>query len=172
MNTFRCPVQNEENASLLLEYCDRKLPLPLMLDLERHIGACPNCQQMLAAQKVVWEALDTWEPEPVSADFNRRLFARIAQERVDGPLWSTLASRLSGWAFRGWKPAVPMAAAAMAVVAVVLLRAPDGSDLQRKAQMEPAPVDIEQVEKTLDDMEMLRQLGVPAEGASQAAQSL
>ena len=40
------------------------------------------------AGKDLWAALDSWEPEPISMDFNRRLFRRIhAQEQQRKFCW-------------------------------------------------------------------------------------
>lgn len=167
MNPFQCPIQNREYASLLLDYCDRRLDPELNNEMERHLDTCADCRQMLASQRVVWEALDAWDPEPVSMDFNRRLFDRIDAEK-SRPWWRRAADSLGSLS---WKPAVPVAAACMALVAVVLLRTPALPDLDHKAKAEPAAVDVEQVDRALDDMDMLRQLGVNS-GTLPAGQSL
>lgn len=158
MNPFQCPLQNRELASIFLDYCDRRLDPDLMLEMERHMESCKDCRQMLASQRAVWDALDAWEPEPVSLDFNRRLFDRIEAEGAR-PWWQRAWTSLGSL---GWKPAVPVAAACMALVAVVLLRVPSVSQYDQKAKLEPT-VDVEQVDRALDDMEMLRQLGVSSD---------
>ena len=48
-----------------------------MAILERHIAICPACREFAAGQRAVWQALDTWEAAPVSPDFDRRLYRRI-----------------------------------------------------------------------------------------------
>jgi len=161
-----CPIQNSDNAALLLEYCDRKLDPDTMDRLSRHIGQCPECSQTLAGQRLLWEALDAWEAAPVSLDFNRRLYARIESRQAAG-WWSNLFRPALPGSFR---PALPVAAACMAVMAVLLFQAP--GEMQLQPQMSTEAIDLEQVEKTLDDLEMLRQLGVALPEQPAGPQSL
>ena len=69
-----CPLDDGENAQQLLDYCTRKLDRPTAEILEKHMAICPACREFAAQQRAVWEALDGWEAEPVSADFDRRLY--------------------------------------------------------------------------------------------------
>jgi len=158
MSTDPCPIQSRQDASILLDYLDRRLSAEAMAEMDRHAAACASCRQAIQMQRQVWAALDGWEPEPVSAHFNRRLYERIEAENRK-PWWNKAAGWLTA------KPAFPAAALAMAVVAVLLLRMPPaGSPESTKAKLDSV-VDIEQVDRTLDEMEMLRQLGVAADEA-------
>ncbi len=148
-----CPIQDRENAGILLDYCDRKLSADMMDTLDKHVENCPGCRQALAAQKMVWEALDNWEPAPVSIDFNRRLYHRIDKEAATA-WWRRMFEPVMPFSLR---PALPMAAACLVMIAVFLFQAPGDQQLQK--QMTVETIDVEQVEKTLDDMEMLRQMG-------------
>jgi anti-sigma factor RsiW len=145
-----CPIQDKENAEILLDYCDRKLGPELMARLDRHVAECPECARVLSAQRAVWEALDAWTPEPVSPDFNRRLYARI--ENQPAGFWSRMAQRFP------IRPAIPMAAAATVVLAAFLIQVPQPAGSTHPVAGDP--IDAEQVETALEDMEMLRQLGV------------
>ena len=79
---MHCPMQRRENSDLLLAYVERKLDSEMASTFERHTENCPACQQALAAQMMVWEALDRWDAGEISPDFNRRLYQRIeADER-------------------------------------------------------------------------------------------
>lgn len=159
METVRCPIQSGEGAAMLLDYVDRRLDSASTLELDRHIAGCVSCQELVAAQRAVWQALDTWNSEPVSADFNRKLFDRIETERAN-PLWR----RAFAWLTEAslpfqFRPAMPLAAACMMLVAGFLFRAPREADIVRQ-ELKTELTEIEAVENTLDDIEMLRQLGV------------
>jgi hypothetical protein len=93
--------------------------------------------------------LDEWEPEPVSADFDERLYRRI--ETQEGrSWWRTLFRPVLPFSLR---PVVPLAAACLLAVAALLVRTPVGLGTNEVVRAEP--VDIEQVERALEDMEML-----------------
>ena len=144
-----CPIQNRENAEILLEYCARKLPAAAAAAFERHMEQCARCREFATGQKLAWEALDVWEAMPVPPDFDRRLYARIESRGQSGVLsWMKQAF---------WRPAAPVAAACVTLVAVFLLR-PPGFEEPRPAPPRIEMVEVEQVERALDDMEMLRRL--------------
>lgn len=155
---MRCPIQSRDNAEILLAYCDRKLDVESMLLLERHVAECAACREVLDGQRAIWAALDQWEAAEISPDFNRRMWQRIEASESAG-FWRRLFQPPLQWAL---KPSMPVAAAAVVLVAGLLLRAP--------GNLPPAPrvvsdaVDIEQVERTLEDLEMLRELAAPARG--------
>ena len=152
---MNCPLGNN-NSEILLDYCSRRLSLEATLLVETHIENCHECKSMTASQKAVWEALDQWEAEPVSADFDRRLYKRIEQ-RGDG-FWARLAGFASGVHLR---PAFTLGAACATVVFALLLRGPM---INMSEQSDPVnrieASDIEQAERVLDDMDMLNKLGV------------
>jgi len=158
MEPVRCPIQNSKNAAMLLDYLDRRLDWSATIEFERHISGCAACQQTLAAQREVWNALDSWSPGPVSEDFDRRLFERIGQEERK-PVWTRAWRWLTTAAMPfHFKPAMPLAAACMVIVAGFLLQAPREADLG--AELKTELLEVEQVEQTLGDVEMLRDLGV------------
>ena len=152
---MRCPIEAQENAELLLAYCARTLDRETAAVLDRHMASCPACQQFQNGQQAVWDALDTWEAMPVSADFDRRLYHRI-EEEVNASWWSRL--------MRPLRPAllargVPLAAAAcLLVIAGVILERPASvppPDSSEAARVEAIQAD--QVERALDDLDVLRQ---------------
>jgi hypothetical protein len=151
---MKCPIESHDNAALLLDYCARKLDPGVVAVLERHIGICPACQAFRARQQLVWAALDQWEAMPVSRDFDRRLYARIEQEGA-AQWWSRWAPSLSPL---GWKPAVSAAAAGLILLAAALLRTPDPAGTpEAGAQTRIETVQVDQMERALEDLEMLRQ---------------
>ena len=74
---MNCPLGNREHAELLVAYGAGKLDAAKTAMVEQHVGVCAECREFVHGQQAVWAALDAWEPEPISADFNRRLYQRI-----------------------------------------------------------------------------------------------
>jgi anti-sigma factor RsiW len=89
---MRCPIESRDSG-VLLAYVERRLEAETASTFERHIGSCPACQEAVAVQKRVSEALDRWEPAAIDAGFNRRLYARIE------------AGQQLSWWRRLWEPA-------------------------------------------------------------------
>lgn len=106
-NDIPCPLQSGENAELLLDYASRKLTVVQRTAIDNHIAHCPACLKFRDAQKLVWDALDTWESSEFKPGFDIRLEDRIAAEsRL--PTWE----RAVLWAQNTpLKPALPVAAA-------------------------------------------------------------
>lgn len=132
-----CLRDNQRGADLLIGYLEGTLPEVELRDLERHAAACEDCRGLLAVQAELGAELEGEETPQVSADFDAKLYARIAAER---PWWNV-----------SWKLAMPAAAAAMVAVAVWV------------RQPEPAaePVvsqEVQQLEQALDDLELLMPL--------------
>jgi len=157
-----CPLESEQ-MDLLLDDAAGRLALrgldeAAMAALARHIETCPACVAFRRDQKAVWAALDLWQPEPVSADFNRQLWQRIDAAAAT-PWYKALTESLRF----GWKPLVPLAAAVLMIVVGFLL------DHPRATPPGPAGgvsiIEADQVEQTLDDIQLLRQLDTaPASG--------
>jgi hypothetical protein len=159
-----CPIQHD-NSEILLDYCARKLNPETAVLLEKHIENCVECRNFANAQRLVWEALDTWDTMPVSMDFDRRLYARI-EEHKHSNWWSKLKSHEFFQPF-GWKPAVPLVTAgatfALAVWLILPMEKPVMVD--QSGQIRAESVDLDQAERDVDDLEMLQQLA-PAPAAN------
>jgi anti-sigma factor RsiW len=147
----RCPLQNGNGAELVLAYCARTLPQDECAAFERHMLACAGCRELAAAQQAVWSALDAWTPEPISSNFDEKLYQRIVVEE-QSPWWQRLFR--ANWSLR---PAMPVAAACGVLIAAFLLRDPQPVPAPQSPSQ---PVRMEQVERALDDIDMLKQLGV------------
>lgn len=162
-----CPLESEQ-MDLLLDDASgrlarRGLDEATMTALASHMETCPACMAFRRDQKAVWEALDLWQPEPVSAEFNRQLWQRIDAVAA-APWYKALADSLRF----GCKPLVPLAAAVLMIIGGFLLDHPKATA--------PSPaggvsiIEADQVEQTLDDIQLLRQLDtVPAPGNSKTA---
>lgn len=132
--------------------------------LESHIEACEACGARAVAQKDVWAALDLWEPEAISEDFDKRLYERIAAEG-GRKWWHFLLRPEVSFSFR---TAGPVAFACLALVAAFFYRSagPVLDAPRRPATSVQQKVDADQVERNLDDLEMLKQMSLPVAGES------
>ena len=152
---MNCPIETQESAGLLLDYCSRKLDPETTAVLERHIASCPACSEFARGQNAVWQALDAWEALPVSSDFDRRLYRRIEEQ---APWWDRVLRPFRPVLVRQGLPVA--AAACLVVMAGILLDRPAGvpriSGEPDAAQFEAVQPD--QVEHALEDMEMLHEL--------------
>ena len=157
---MRCPIETQENAELLLSYSARRLNPEATAILEAHMELCPSCREFRDSQRVLWEALDQWDARPVSPDFDRRLYRKIEEQEQMGWL-----SRVFG-SVRPvlWRPALPMAATACLVLVAAFLSVNPGTVPAPVADNPPA-AEVEQVERALDDLEMLRQFDLAATAA-------
>lgn len=151
---FRCPLQEGEQADLFLAWMEGSMEPGQAARLEAHAAECASCREVLAGQKAVWSSLDAWEPETVSPDFNRRLYAAIDAEQAQ-PLWKRALDRILPFPLR---PAVPVAATCLLVIGVFLFQTPQPVDLENKQAVALESVDVEQVDRSLDDLNLLREL--------------
>ena len=139
-----------ENTELLLAYAAGQLDAQSASALERHLAECESCRVLAAKQAELWQTLDLWEAPPLSQDFDRRLCARARDTRL--AWWERILQPL-GLPLRH---AVTLAAAACLLLIAGLI-------VERPAVLAPArnsaePVRVEQVERTLDDLDLLNQL--------------
>src|SRR2546421_89349 len=148
---MRCPIESQENADLLLSYSARRLNPEATAILEAHMEICPTCREFRDGQKALWEALDQWEARPVSPDFDRRLYRRI-EEQEQLPWWSRIFGSLRPMFVR---PALPLAATACLVLVAGFI-IDDPARIAVPTVDSPQVREVEQVERTLDDLDMLR----------------
>ena len=152
-----CSLANREEK--LLDYVSGSLESREAALFEKHLENCGACREFVAGQKAVWESLDLFEPAPVSGDFNRRLYARIAQTSWWDRLVASLRSpfRAPGIIRQG----LPLAAAAALVaVAVVVWDYPEPAPThssQATLSVQAESLQPEKIQRALDDMEMLRE---------------
>jgi len=147
-----CPLERSVAEELIVAYAARTLDPEQEAEFERHLETCTNCRELAVQQRALWSVLDEWRPLPVSADFDQRLAQSIAS--TSGSNW--WRGLVSNW---GWRPAIPVAAACAVLVFAFLLK--DNDRLRAPAAESPGPLHIEQqVEHALDDMDLLRQIGV------------
>jgi len=159
---MNCPIQTEETAELLLAYTARRLDPAKTALLENHMNVCAQCAEFRAGQEMVWQALDAWEAPGVTPDFNRRLYQRIEAEAA-APWYK----RLFRSPIAMWKPAIPLAAAGLVVVAGFVFDHPLANNQPNTPpSIRVSVTEAEQVESALDDLQLLRQLDSSATSAS------
>ena len=159
-----CPQKNGKGAELIIAYGARTLDPATEAAFEQHLESCASCREVAAAQKAVWSALDVWTPVQVSPNFDERLYQRIVAEE-QGSWWQRLLQ--ANWS---WRPAMPVAAACAALIAAFLLKTPAPPPVEETQT--PHKVQIEQVESALDDMDMLKQLGVVSEPEKNSSEKI
>lgn len=154
---MRCPIETQENAELLLSYSARKLNPESTAILEAHMELCSACREFRDGQRALWEALDQWEARPVSADFDRRLYRKIEEQEQMG-WWTRIFGSMRPIL---WRPALPVAAMACLVLVAVFISVDPGMVATPAADSQQAG-EVEQVERALEDLEMLRQFDLVA----------
>lgn len=168
---MNCPIRSGQGAELFVAYGARTLPLDARASLESHMQECADCRRVGEEQMSVWSALEVWDPLTTSPGFDQqrfdqKLYARIAADE-QRPWYRRAFDFNLNWSLR---PAMPVAAACTAVVAAFLLRAPFMDHKPSAAAVSTSAsqsVDLEQVERALDDIDMLKQLGVVPAAANQ-----
>ena len=164
MNSItKCPLKTGETDLLLDDAAGtlarRGLDAATMAALTQHMETCAECLDFRAGQKMVWDALDLWTPAPVSQDFNRRLWQRI-DAAASAPWYARLGESLRA----SWKPLIPLTAAILVVTGGFLLDHPGTV----KSGHDVTIMEADQVEQTLDDIQLLRQLDtVSTQGSNQ-----
>jgi anti-sigma factor RsiW len=144
-----CPLQSEE-TELLLDYSAGRLKAAKRASVEQHMDTCARCAAFRIEQAAVWDALDLWDPAPVSMDFNRNLWHRIDDVATE-PWYKQLAH---SFRFGSWKPVLPLTAAVALIAAGFLLDHPGARDSEPGFTLNEA----QQVEQTLDDIQLLHQM--------------
>jgi len=147
-----CPMLRD-HADALMAYAERRLEGEKADSIARHAMNCAECRRVIDSQRFVWEAMDAWEPEAVSADFNRRLYRAIDEENARS-WWRRLTN---GRVFTRWNTAIPVAASCMVLLGFFLVRTPDPIE-DKKQAMFVETVDVEKLDRALDDMDLLREL--------------
>ncbi len=147
---MQCPTRTGEGVEVILAYLGGKLGDTRRAAVEEHLEECQACRELLLAQSVVFDAMDAWKPEPISADFDRAVQARIEAGESGQGWWRSLFRPILPFSL---KPAFVAATVCLLLAAGLLLRPTAKVETGSVAQVEP--VDIEQFEQVVEDLEML-----------------
>src|SRR5690349_9773988 len=146
---MNCPLQSEESAAVLLEYCAGVGTPATNREIAGHLDECERCRKFCEEQAHVWNALEEWRAPAVTAGFDRRLSARMTEL----PFWQ----RSFDWVRQlSMRPALSVAVAVLVLAAGALLRQ-SHTGLQGGRSALVGAADAEQVERALDDVDMLGQ---------------
>ena len=174
---MNCLYNNKNGTEILLDYGAGALDAERAAALEQHAAECSDCRALLAAQRYVWNALDEVGAPEVSPDFDARLYARIAREDAN-PSWKrSVETWVRGFAPGGmsWKPVMACGAAAAVLAVGLMVRMPQlhesVSQVRTESHSEAVHTDsvhtevmnAEQVEVSLDDLEILTPPAASAE---------
>ena len=159
--TTHCPSED-----VLLDYTAGCLDPAQAAMFERHAEQCAHCAALRNAQAAVWQSLDEWKPAAVSAGFNRELWRRID---VEAQTLSWSQRLVSAMHFKLWKQVAPLAVAMALVVTAFVL---DHSTPQPGKVVSTTGAAIvvtvgeaDQLERTLDDMQLLHEVDAEAAAA-------
>lgn len=139
-------------------------------ELMAYLESSPEFQALYEQQQALWETLDEWQAGEPSADFDRRLF-----ERIEG-----LGARrtwLSGWwggAFGNLRPSFALGLVALILAAATVLQQPSSTDTSAETAGVMNPEDaeyLEQIDRELDDIEMLVEFEALPLGAGEEGRS-
>lgn len=162
---MQCPMKSKENSAVLLDYSSGKLAPGVAALFQTHMESCEDCRAFSSAQRSTWEALDAWEPMTIPAEFDRKLYARIEQYEKSG--WWTKLWHRSMWQGSFFGPAMPIATACVTLAIAVVLYLPASKPVfdVKAPQTKIENSDLDQIETTLEDIEMFKQL-TPASARS------
>jgi anti-sigma factor RsiW len=153
---MNCPLGTRNQAELLVGYSSGRLDAAAHAAVEQHLETCQECRDFVRQQKAIWQALDLWTPEPISPEFNRRLYQRIDAQTTWRD-WMVVPLRPL-FSHRG----VPLAAAAALLLfaGVMFDRTPMPPKPSPRvgAVAEADGLQPDQVLKALDEMDELSRL--------------
>ncbi len=168
---MKCNLKQEERAELLLKHTGDAAA--------SHFELCPACREDSLSQSALWKALDSWNMPDVSSGFNRGLYAKIDASLAQ-PWYERLAASIRPMFAQ---PSLALGLAGIVVAAGFVFdhsAGPGASAVSARPSYASAgavalPVsnrEAEQVERTLDDLEMLRQFDLAAEEKENASKSM
>jgi len=155
---MNCPMESREGEELLLNYVSGALDTQEAAAFDQHILDCSSCRELANGQKAVWGALDLFEPASISADFDRRLYARIEKVSWWNRWLDRTVAALSAPMLTHRGLPIAAAAAVLAIAGFIWEHPYQRVDRpQSPLSAEVQTVQPEQVQHALDDMEMLRE---------------
>lgn len=120
------------------------------LEFRRWLDQEPELRTLFEQQQALFRAMDLWESEAPSSNFDQAVYARIKQDAEAQPFWHKLL-------FASWKPALAAGLAAAALLLGTLVFDFESTQEPTQVAVKSAPESeyYEEIERALDDMEML-----------------
>lgn len=175
-----CPSKSKSGNARLLAFVAGRLTNVEANQVASHLQSCPSCKEFVSSQETVWDLLDGWSADivtaaPLSADFDQKLYQRIAAAPAE-TVWERLAYTASRWIAR---PALPLAVVTVLAVTGFFAGRPNSAvapsvSLKNAVVARPQTdaVDGEQLNKALDDLQLLHQLDPGKDEAQSASQRI
>ena len=153
---MNCPTKRNEDAEILLDYCAQTLSPMQTAEFEIHLKQCADCSRLVEAQKEVWGALEAWTPPAGLEPISTRGFMPASLRSKPRPHGSVWLRRIfqPPVPYPLWKSAIPLVAACAVLAAGLAVRMPDATTAAQP-QLHADKVDIEKVEQTLEDFDIL-----------------
>lgn len=117
------------------------------LEFECWLQQEPELRSMFEQQQALFQTMDLWESEEPSASFDQGVYARIQLDAESQPFWRRFL-------FASWKPALAAGIAAAALL-IGVYRSPEAPPQEIAVKAAPDAAYYEEIERALDDMEML-----------------
>ena len=131
------------------------------LEFRHWLDQEPELRTLFEQQQALFRAMDLWESEAPSSNFDQAVYARIEQDAEARPFWHQLL-------FASWKPALTAGLAAAALLLGTLVFDFESTQEPTQVAVKSAPEAeyYEEIERALDDMEMLVNFDAFPESAS------
>ncbi len=71
----------------IYDYLEGNLPPAQQAELERHLSACPRCEEAVVARRLIEQAASTLPDLELPPDFSRRVMATILHQEGPLPRW-------------------------------------------------------------------------------------
>jgi ferric-dicitrate binding protein FerR (iron transport regulator) len=120
------------------------------LEFRRWLDQKPELRTLFEQQQALFRAMDLWESEAPPSNFDQAVYARIKQDAEARSFWHQLL-------FASWKPALTAGLAAAALLLGTLVFDFESTQEPTQVAVKSAPEAeyYEEIERALDDMEML-----------------
>ncbi len=131
-------------------------------ELMQFLETSPETRTLYEHQQAVWGALDAWQPVEPSAHFDRRLRERVEDMANQEPWYLRM--------FTTWRPTFAVGLAGLLIAAAgVVQQRPAATVGTQLAVVEPLDdeVYLDQLNRALDDIEMLADFEVVVDGTTQ-----
>ena len=174
-----CPLESRGGEASLVEFVAGKVRGPAGALLRAHVDNCRPCGEYVAEQRTIWRLLDDWEPEFESFGFDNSFASRLAKLSADP--WLIRTGRFA--VARLLKPAFTVTAVTALLAVSIYVRNPFAG-LPAVAISHPVQhttktvsrvisrLEAEQMDRTIDDLQLLHQLDSLSEGHKEPSRSM
>jgi len=171
-----CPWASRSGEARLLAFVAGRVRGPDGIRLRAHLEDCHRCSEYVAKQKAIWGILDEWEPEFTRPDFTSDVVVRV--NNLPPENWFVQSGRFI--MARMFRPACTVATISALLAISLYIRNPFVTSTQapfapRVVAAAPqgiSPVEAEQMDRALDDLQLLHQLDALSDSSKDAPRSM